>query len=630
MSSLLSIGTSGLTAAQLALKTVGNNISNAGTDGYSRQSVVQVDRPGQNLGRYTLGTGVDVVAVQRAYSQYLTSAVWSGSTALQGASTANDLAATLNGLLANSGDLQAALDDFYGAFNGVANAPKDGAPRQSLLDQASALAGVFNTLGGQLRQQQGQINTQIGAAVEGINATARQIAELNGRIKEAGQSVPNELLDQRDTLVGQLAGYTGISTASQNDGTISIYSSAGQVLVSGNYAYGLQVGTDAYDAGRSVVLDPNGNDISARLTGGTLGALLDYRSNVLEPAQNRLGQAAIALADSVNAQQARGLDLAGNQGGALFQVPDPEVSASTRNTGGATVAASVADAGALTTSDYVLSYTGNTTAPSAGGWTLTTTNGWSVPLTANPDGTYAADGLTFTVGGAAQVGDSYQIRPTRGASTGLALATTDTSAIAAAAALKAGTAAGNTGSVAIGGVSVSDPADANLFSGATLTFTSATDYTLTDGAGNTITGTYTAGTPISFDGWSLTLSGTPANGDSITVGRNTTGLNDNSNALALAALADKGVLNGGATTVVGAYADLTNAIGTAGSRASSNLAVQTSLYNQAVGAQQSGAGVNLDEEAANLIRYQQAYQASAQVISTAQSLFTSLIDAVRS
>jgi flagellar hook-associated protein 1 FlgK len=233
------------------------------------------------------------------------------------------------------------------------------------------------------------------------------------------------------------------------------------------------------------------------------------------------------------------------------------------------------------------------------------------------------------VSGTAQVGDSYQVLPTRGAATGLAVTLTDPSGIAAAAALKAGAASGNTGSATVGSIGVQDSGDANLFAGATVAFTSGTAYTITDGAGNTTTGTYTSGTPITFDGWNLTLTGTPAAGDSFTVAKNSDGLSDNSNALDLAALADQGVLDGGKTSVVRSYANLTNQIGTAGSAASSNLSTQTSLYNQAVSEQQSVAGVNLDEEAASLIKYQQAYQASAQVISTAQTLFTSLIAAIQ-
>lgn len=629
MSSLLSIGTSGLSAAQLGLKTTGNNIANAGTDGYSRQGLVQVDRVAQGNGRYTIGNGVDVVAVQRAYSQYLTTALWSSNSSVQGASTYNDLASTLNGVLANGGDLQGALDDFYAGFSAVANAPGDAGSRQSLLNGATAIATVFNTLGGQLDQQRGQINGQIASTVDSINTTIKQIAALNQKIARAGDSSPNELLDQRDTLIGQLAGYTSITTAQQANGSISIYSTTGQALVSGGNAYGFRTGSSAYDAKNTVVLDAYGTDISGQLSGGTLGALLDYRGNVLDPAQNKLGLAAIALAASVNAQQARGLDLDGNQGGAIFSVPVPQVSGAGANAGTATVAAGIADVGALTGADYVLRYTGDTAPPAANGWTLSTTAGQSVTLSAGPDGTLSADGLDFNVSGTAQVGDSYQIRPSRGAAAGLAVTMTDPSGIAAAAALKADAAAGNAGDAAVAAVGVQDGGDANLFAGATIAFTSGTDYTITDGAGNTYTGTYASGTPITLDGWSLTLTGTPADGDSFTVGRNGDGLNDNSNALDLAALADQGVLGGGRTSVVQAYADLTNQVGSAGNAASSNLATQTNLYNQAFGAQQGAAGVNLDEEAANLIKYQQAYQASAQVIATAQTLFSSLIAAIQ-
>ena len=629
MSSLFSIGTSGLNAAQLGLKTVGNNIANAGTDGYSRESIVQVDRIGQSNGQYTLGTGVDVVAVQRAYSEYLTNALWGGNSSLQGATTYNDLTTTLNGLLKNSGDLQGALDNLYGGFSDVANAPGDAGARQALLGDASGAVTIFNTLGSQLDQQRGQINDQISSTVNSINTTIKQIAALNQKIVKAGDNSPNDLLDQRDQLVQQLAGYTSVTTAQQPDGSLSVYSSTGQALVNGGYSYGLQTGTSSYDSSNTVVLDATGTDVSGRLSGGTLGALLDYRTNVLDPAQNQLGLAAIALASSVNGQQAAGLDLNGNQGGAIFNLPSPQVTGAGTNTGNATVDASIGDVGALTGSDYVLRYTGGATPPATNGWTLTTSAGQSVALTANPDGTLSADGLNFAVSGTAQVGDSYQVLPTRGAATGLAVTMTDPSGIAAAAALKADAASGNTGSATVGSIGVQDSGDANLFAGATVAFTSGTAYTITDGAGNTTTGTYTSGTPITFDGWSLTLTGTPAAGDSFAVAKNSDGLSDNSNALDLAALADQGVLDGGKTSVVRSYAELTNQIGTAGSAASSNLSTQTSLYNQAVSEQQSVAGVNLDEEAANLIKYQQAYQASAQVISTAQTLFTSLISAIQ-
>lgn len=629
MSSMLNIGISGLNAAQVALSTVSNNIANAGTSGYSEESVLQVETIAQSNGQYSIGGGVNVVAVQRAYSQYLTSALWSSNSSLQSATTSANLTGTLNSLLSNSGNLQTALDNFYSSFSSVAGSPSSSSVRQAALGDASSLTSVFNTLGQQLSQQSTEVNQEIGNTVTSINSLSSQIAALNGQIAQAGVgSNPNSLLDQRDNLVQQLAGLTGISAATDSNGAISVYTSAGETLVSGTQSYALSSGDNQYDPSSTDVFDSSGNDVTSQLTGGTLGALISYRSTVLEPAQNALGQSAIALASSVNGQQAQGLNLNGQQGQAIFSVGSPSVLPSSKNSAsGATVSASVSDVSQLTSSDYILSYTGSGTGTN--GWSLATTTGQSVPLTANSDGTLSADGLTFSVSGTAQTGDSYEIQPTRNAASSLAVTMTDPKGIAAAAALTASAATTNKGTGAAGAVSVTNSSNANLLSGATVTFGAGGTYTVTDGAGNTTNGTYTAGQPITADGWSLSLSGTPSSGDSFTVAANTNGLNDGSNATALASLADAGVLDGGDTSVVASYANLTAQIGSAGSEANAELTTQTNLFGQAESSQQSLAGVNLNQEAANLVQFQQAYQASAQVISTAQQIFTSLITAIQ-
>jgi flagellar hook-associated protein 1 len=626
MSSLLNIGISGLNAAQVALATVSNNIANASTSGYSEESVEQVETIGQSNSQYTLGGGVDVVAVQRAYSQYLTSALWSGNSNLQSATTTSNLSSTLNSLLSNSGNLQTALDNLYSGFSNVANSPTSTSVRQATLGDATSAATVYNTLGQQLAQQSTQVNGEIGNTVTSINTITSQIATLNQQILAAGGNNPNSLLDQRDQLVQQLAGYTGISTSTDSNGALSIYTTSGDTLVSGTQSYALSSGANQYDPSSTDVFDSSGNDITSQLSGGTLGGLISYRNTVLEPAQNTLGQSAIALASSVNAQQADGLNQSGQQGQAIFSIGSPTVLSSSNNTGSASVSASISDVSQLTTSDYVLKYTG--TGTGTNGWSLSTTTGQSVALTANSDGSLSADGLTFNVSGTAQTGDSYEIEPTRNAATSLSVSMTSAGGIAAAAALTATPATANTGTATVSSISVSNSSNANLLSGATIKFGSGNSYTITDGAGNTTTGTYTAGQPITADGWSLSLSGTPASGDSITVAANTNGLSDNTNALALAALSNTGVLDGGQTSVVQSYTNLTTQIGDAGSQASANLTTQTSLYSEAESNQQSLAGVNLNQEAASLVQYQQAYQASAQVISTAQQLFTSLITAI--
>ncbi|MGO4503231.1 MULTISPECIES: flagellar hook-associated protein FlgK [unclassified Dyella] len=623
MSNLLSIGTSGLNAAQVALTTVGNNISNVNTAGYSRQTVLQTEAISQAGGNYTIGSGVNVQAVQRAYSDFLTTALWTSNSSLQRATTYNSLATTLNSSLSASGNLQTALDNFYGAFSTVANTPGVASSRQSLLGSAGQAVTVFNTLGQQLAAQQSQVNAQISTTVDSINNVSANIASVNAQIHAAGNNVPNDLLDQRDNLVQTLSGYLGVSAYTQSDGTVSVYTSSGAALVTGDKSFALKTGNNQYDASRTEVLDNTGTVVSSKLSGGSLGALLDYRGNVLDSVQNQLGQAAVALSTSVNTQQSKGLDQYGKRGGPMFSVPSPAVLPSNLNKGTASVSASISDVSQLTGSDYVLSYDGSN-------WSMATTAGQSVPMTANPDGTYSADGMTLTLSGTAQAGDTFQLQPTRQASTGLALTMTDPNGIAAAAALNATAAKANTGNGAIGSVTVTDPTNAALLSGATVSFPTSGSYQVTDGSGNVLaSGSYAPGQTISANGWSVTPSGTPAASDSFSIGANTNGLNDTSNALALAGLADKGVLAGGTQSVIDAYGTLTTNIGTVGSQAGSNLTTQTSLFNQAMSAQQSVSGVNLDEEASNMVKYQQAYQASAQVISTAQTIFSSLLTAIQ-
>jgi flagellar hook-associated protein 1 FlgK len=207
---------------------------------------------------------------------------------------------------------------------------------------------------------------------------------------------------------------------------------------------------------------------------------------------------------------------------------------------------------------------------------------------------------------------------------------TDPKGIAGAAALASHPATGNTGSALAGAVVVNDPSNPALLGNATVTFGAGNTYSVTNSGGTVLaTGSYVSGQAISANGWSTTFLGTPAAGDSFTLAANTSGLNDNSNALTLSGMAGLGVLSGGTTSVLGAYAALTTVIGNAGSQATVNLTTQTSLNNQAISAQQSVSGVNLDEEAANLVKFQQAYQASAQVIATSQTIFSSLLSAVQ-
>ena len=298
MADMLSTGVSGLLAAQIGLSTVSHNVANVNTDGYSRQVVSYSARQPEGQGGYFVGTGVNTQAVQRAYSQYLNNALWSAGSSQGRANTMVALTGQLNSQLAGTSNLQTSLDSFFGAVQDMANAPSDTASRQVLLARAGGLASTFRALSGQFSQLAGQVQQQIGDTVNSINSDSAAIAQLNGLIRSSVASdgaPPSDLLDQRDALVKKLSSEIGVSVTAQDDNTINVYVGNGQALVTGTKAHALGTTPNLYDATRQEVTGDSGTVISGRIGGGTLGALLDFRSNVLDQAQTQLGRAAQAM-----------------------------------------------------------------------------------------------------------------------------------------------------------------------------------------------------------------------------------------------------------------------------------------------------------------------------------------------
>ncbi len=623
MADLLGTGISGLLASRVALDTTGHNIANVNTPGYSRESVQLQARNPQPAGSYFIGTGVDVVGVQRAYSQYLTTALWNQDSSLQRATTFSQLTDNLNNLLGGSNNLQTALDSFYGGIQDAANDPSSPATRQALLGKAASLVATFHTLDQQLGQQSTQVNQGIADSVANINSLAGSIAGLNQQIEKAATTgnAPNDLLDQRDELVQQLSKIVKVTTSAQGN-SINVFAGNGQTLVTGGTTQTLKAVASPYDSTLLEVVTSTGADVTGQLSGGSLGGLLDFRGSVLDPARNQLGRAAIAFGSAINTQHHQGMDLNGQLGGDMFSLPAPQALPATGNSGSASVAVSVGDLSQLKATDYTLGYAG-------GAWSLKTSGGTAVPMSGSGTAAdpFVADGLQLVVNGSAADGDSFDLQPTRGAAGGIQLALTDPNQLALAAPVKVSTATGNQATA--GALQVESPngiANPALLDTVAIQFTDATTYTI-NGSGSY---TFTPGSPIELNGWSLQLDGTPQAGDSFTVKANTDGAGDNSNALALGGTANLGVLDGGTASAGDAYASLIADAGTVGAQAKVNLDTQTSLHQQAEQSQQSLSGVNLDEEASNLVRFQQSYQASAQVISTANAIFNTLINAVRS
>ncbi len=632
MADILNTSVSGLLAFQQALDVTSNNIANSSTPGYSVERANLKELPGQSTGSGFIGTGVTVGSITRSYDELLAQQVRSSQSSYSSLNALATQAGQVDNLLSSSSNgLSAGLQTFVNALQGLSSAPTSSAARQAVLSQAQALAQQLNGYDAQLAQYSGNLEQQIGGDVAQINSLASGIASLNNQIAKdvAGNGgAPNQLLDQRDSMLDQLSQYVTVSSAQEPSGMLDVYIGSGQALVSGGVAQQLTTMPNAYDASvLQVGLSTGGGtaDVTGELTGGDLGGLLSARSQVLDPARNALGQISVGLATVVNQQQQAGMDQSGAPGQPLFSVGGVQTLASSTNAGAATLAATRTSLSALTTDDYTLRFSG-------GAWQMQdVTTGQNVALTGAGTATspLQAAGLSIVVSGAAAAGDGFLIRPTAVATAGLAVTLSSPSQIAAASLAQTGTSAANTGTGTISPATITAAASW-IPDTYTLSFTSANQYQVTNGSGAVVaSGNYVAGQPIAFQGAQVTIGGAPASGDSFTI-RSSTAADggDNSNLLALVNTLAAATLGNGTTSLAGAANNLVARIGVVTQQAQASAAAQQSVNQDAATARSNLSGVNLDAEAAKMLQFQQAYTAMAQMIQTSGQMFNSLIAAL--
>jgi len=627
MTDLLNVSLTGMRAFERALQVTGHNIANANTPGYSRQVAEFTTRGGLGSGNGFVGSGTQIATVKRIYDAILGQQLQTSSTSLARFETVAGLAGRVDSLLADpSTGLNDGLQSFFNSVQDVANDPASTPARQVLLGEAEGLANRFRALDARLGDMEAEVNGRIRLAVDDINQLAASIADVNDQIAETaglGQP-PNDLLDERDRLVLALSEQVSVSTVQQDDGSLNVFIGSGQSLVIGSEARMLGVDIGEFDPTQSVVtyVGTGGNTpLDDSLTGGNLGGLLDFRGNLLQPARQSLGQTALAFAESFNEQHMSGMDLRGNLGGALFSVDAPESLYSRLNTGTGTASATVSDAADYTGADYQLSFDG-------AAYTLTRIDtGQTIPMSGSGTALdpFVADGLSIEVGGAPAAGDQVLIRSGQGLAGSIRTLIDDPQSVAMAAPTRSSVSLGNTGSAEITPVRIVDSANPNLLDPAVIEFTGPSTYTI-NGAGAF---TYTDGAPIVVNGSEVTISGTPAVGDQFTIEANYGATGDNSNGLALADIQAVGILDGGTVSINDNYGRLVSDIGSATRQAQANAEAQGVLVSNAQDEVLAVSAVNLDEEAANLVRYQQAYQAVAQVVSVASTLFDTLLAATR-
>ncbi|HEX4269149.1 MAG TPA: flagellar hook-associated protein FlgK [Steroidobacteraceae bacterium] len=634
MADLLSTSVSGLLAFQQALDVTSNNISNAQTPGYDVETANFQEEPGQTTGVGYIGSGVDISSITRAYDAYLAAQVNSTQASYSSSNTLATQAAQVDNMLSDSSTgLTATLQSFVNALQTAATTPTSTAARQALLSSGQALAQQIQTYSSQLSQGSTQLESQLSSDVNEVNSLSSNIATLNQQIAAASSNgaTPNALLDQRDQLINQLSQYVSVQTASQGNNEVNVYIGSGQALVTGGSSQTLATITNAYDPSQLDIGVTSGSgstaDITSEVSGGALGGLLSARSQVLDPAINAIGQIAVGVATVVNQQQQSGMDLTGAPGQAMFSVGGVSVLPNSANAGSASLAVTRGNLSDLTTDNYELKYTGGTTP-----WQLTdATTGQSVTLSGSGTSTspLTGAGLSIVVSGTPQAGDSFLVQPTAGAAAGFSMVLTSPSQVAAASLVQASAGSANTGTGTLSSAGVTDPS--TWTSGTyTVAFSAGNAYTVTNSSGTTVAnGSYTSGDPIDFNGIQLTLTGSPASGDTFTVSPNSTSnTGDNSNLYAMVNALSASALDNGTTSINAATNNIVSQIGTVTQQAQNNATTQQTANQNATTNLNNVSGVNLDQQAATMLQYQQAYQAMAEVIQVSGQLFNSLISAV--
>ncbi|MHC6226652.1 flagellar hook-associated protein FlgK [Pseudomonas sp. X10] len=680
MSNLISIGLSGLNASQAALSVTSNNIANAATSGYSRQQAVQSAGALQNIGVGFLGTGTTLSDVRRIYSAYLDNQLQTATSLQADAVAFQDQITSVDKLLADRDTgISSVLSSFFSALQTASAKPGDVASRQLLLTQAQTLSNRFNAISTQMSQQNESINSQLDTLTGQVNKLTASIAEYNKQIVQlsASGNTPNSLLDARNEAVRSLNELVGV-TVQERDGNFDVYLGTGQSLVTGNRANTLSVApgnTDKSQYSLQVNYQNFSSDVTSVVSGGQIGGLLRYRSEVLAPAMNELGRVALVVADSINSQLGQGLDVNAQFGSALFSsinsataIAQRSLAASGNSAGSGNLDVTIADSGALTTYDYEVKFTSDKQ------YTVRRSDGTdmgSFDLDADP--APVIDGFSLKLnGGDLAAGDSFKVIPTRAAAGSIKTVMTDANKLAFAAPISATAGSGNGGTGTITQPNLADALD--IYGGADtalmqesirnsmpvrVVFQQASGgtqgYALFDAKGNQIgTGSIVpgqdndlsiavpmldaSGAPI-LDGSGnprtfnveTTIGGNPAANDSFSLSFNADGKSDNRNATSLLELQTKstiGTESGGGISFTSAYASLVERVGAKANQANLDSTATDAVLKSAKESRSAVSGVNLDDEAAGLVKFQHYYTASSQIIKTAQETFSTLINAL--
>jgi flagellar hook-associated protein 1 FlgK len=679
MAGLLSIGVSGLLANQTALTTTGNNIANANVEGYSRQRTEFGTQQSQQFGPGYIGNGVLVTGIKRVVEDYTLTQLRLDTSNYNNLDTLKSNLDQIDSLLAGEDSgLAPGIEAVFAALEAAASDPTSIPIRQLVLSESDGLSQRFHTIYERLQQQNIAVNDRLDTLTEQISALAVGLADINTAISLQGKqdpgSPPNDLFDARDEKLRQLSELVSVSTTFEDTGVVNVFIGNGQPLVVGSVPAQLETGEGSNDPiSRDIIYKGLGTTITVTdfITGGTIGGLLEFRNNELTEALNGLGRIAISLSESINQLHNNGLDLNGAYGLDLFSDINTPIKIAERVVSDSrnalpvdrVVTATINNVQQLTTDNYIVQLSN----PDADGildyQVLRESDGVVLSAAEFPAAGFpqsiVIDGMSIDLtSGTFQSGDKFFIRPTTFGARDISLNLSRPQQLALALPIRTENSLGNVGKGAISAGSIIDvysdtanttflPAFATpgqLSPPILIRFTNATTYSVynnTNAASPVLISAGNGFTPgqnnkvfadvpgVGYTGYQVELSGFPSTGDEFKINFNANGISDNRNAAALSALRIAGSMNNGSTSFEEAYGQLIEEIGSRTAQVGISLEAADSLLLSSTAIRDSISGVNLDEEAANLIRFEQAYNASAQIINVARQVFDTLLAAFR-
>lgn len=661
--SIFNISVSGLLANQTSIATTSHNIANANVEGYSRQRVEQNPNLPQFIGGNFIGTGVDVTAITRVFEMVQQKELQANTSDFATYEHFLKQAKRVDSLLADSENgINNAIQKFFTSVQGVVNDPASVPARQVMLSEANVLKSRFEQVHSELESQISEINGSVDVIAKQITSLGESIAQLNNQITGSGSNPSPDLLDQRDKQILALSELVAVQTIQQDNGALNVFIGSGQSLVVGAISNSLVAQTDPVDPKKMRLNISSGNssiDITQNITGGRLGGTLNSVAEVIEPAFNTMGRVALAIADSFNAQHQLGMNLNNELGGNFFtdindaNFAESRVISSIANTGNAELSITIDDPAMLKDSNYELFLSG-------GNYTLIDSNTNTTIATFAPPGVVpdtvqvASEGISINfISGAANNGDTFSVQPTRNFSRDIGVVVSSAEQIAAASPVRGEKLSANIGSANISGIQVTDTStvqftttSGNLTPPIRIEFDSTPGefsiYNMSSGTPVLIAGGLTgfqtdqennmlalAGAPFDSFGYDITINGDPQSGDAFDISYNTNGVGNNDNITKLGDLQLASTLDQGNSNFQQAFGRVISRVGVSTQSAQIKRDASETLLFQSKERKESTSGVNLDEEAANLIKFQQAYEASAQAINVARTLFQTVLDSVR-